>query len=406
MSLFNEQDFNLHDNESDLEYKWRIYQAKATGLLDNLTWEEIAKRIDNTLRPDMPPVDESVYRKEYKTVLRWYENVFKNSSPESGELSDLLNSIKKERVKLRDERTEANKLIRERARFEQQLEFLSDKIEERGKELYKPYEGIRIDSKDGPDMLLLLSDWHIGQTFAGAFGNYNTDIARDRLGLFISEAIWRGQQSHVKHVYVALLGDLINGANGLAPTVRLENRENMVEQTVIAADLLSEALSALANAFEKVEVVNVAGNHSRMGKKDEVLRDERLDDLVFFIAKKSVAHLPQISFPLMNPDPTIAALKIRSQHVLLLHGDYDYDTPQGVSELSVWLGKTPDLVCLGHLHVPAYKEIGATTIVRNGALVGSGSDYAIKNRLVGSASQTILMLSENGVDAFMPIHLE
>ena len=45
----------------------------------------------------------------------------------------------------------------------------------------KPEERKAIQVKSDNDLVIMLSDLHIGQTFHSAWGNYDLDIAKDRM---------------------------------------------------------------------------------------------------------------------------------------------------------------------------------------------------------------------------------
>ena len=79
-------------------------------------------------------------------------------------------------------------------------------------------------------------------------------------------------------------------------SIQVTNRENVIEQIKIASDLISDFCYSLSEYFESVNISSVNGNHSRIEKKEDALKDERLDDLIFFIVEKSLGHIQNINF--------------------------------------------------------------------------------------------------------------
>lgn len=407
-------DFAKRLDETEYQYRWRVYKAKADGLLGDMNWHDISHQIDAALRPGEPMYDESVYRKEAAMIQRWYENCFSgmSTSEQVADLKLLLEDIRREKVRLRDERTETNRQTRVEARAEQKLDYLEEVIKRQGEQRY-PVTTLPLlrDSETGAivhtdrDMLILLSDWHIGSTFTTMHGEYDSQVAEERIFAFANKVVETAGLYQIKNLYVGVLGDLISG--NIHATVRLQNRENVIEQVKTAADILSDFLYLMCHHFDKVRVVSVAGNHSRVGLKDEVLSDERLDDLVVFIADRSLHHVDNIEFEhdYDRFDPTVGEYTIRGKSYVLVHGDYDCDSAAGIAQLGMWMKHLPDVVCMGHLHTASMKEVNGCEVVRNGAVVGSGDSYTSERRMTGTPSQTILVVDKHGICAHIPVDL-
>ena len=64
-------------NETEDECVWRIGQAKANGLLGDMTWVEIAVFLNKEFREDETSYyDSSEYRKKYKNFSDAYNGIF------------------------------------------------------------------------------------------------------------------------------------------------------------------------------------------------------------------------------------------------------------------------------------------------------------------------------------------
>ena len=162
------------EGETENQYIWRIGQMIDAGQIDN--WKTIAPILNKQLRNDETEYrDESAYRKKYQYAKMFYEDVFskRESDEYLQELEEQKIELKKERVRLQDERTNKNKNIRIEARVEQKLDYLEKIIANQGKIDYKPLrpeQRKEIQIKSDNDLIVMLSDLHIGQNFASAWG--------------------------------------------------------------------------------------------------------------------------------------------------------------------------------------------------------------------------------------------
>lgn len=407
-------DFLVKPNETEYQYRWRIYQAKASGLLEDMSWVDIASEIDAALRPEEPPYSESVYRKEAALIQKWYENVFagaanQDAACDNASMKELLTEIGKEKIRLHDERVEYNRQLRQETRFEERLSILENAIREMGKERFPSlgaidYPAIDINNEE-KSMLVLLSDWHIGAKFDSCLGEYDNVLAKKRLEALMDKTVSTGKNYNIKCVYVALLGDMISG--NIHNSIRISNSENVIEQVKTASDYVDDFLYQLAEKFNLVYVTSVCGNHSRLENKEMAVKDERLDDLISFISKKSLFYVDNIVWdPEEKVDSTISYFNIRGKRYVFVHGDNDVLSESGVSRLTMALRSRPDYICMGHEHTPAYSEISGIGLVRGGSLCGSGDDYTVAHRMIGNPSQTILICGKDGVEAMLPVNLK
>lgn len=80
--------------------------------------------------------------------------------------------------------------------------------------------------------------------------------------LYADSIIRIGKNAGAQDCYVSLMGDLISGV--IHTTIRIENRENLIEQVVGVSELIAAFLQRLSTHFENVIVNSVDGNHSRV----------------------------------------------------------------------------------------------------------------------------------------------
>lgn len=397
--------FNRIDNENEEQFLWRIGQAKDNGLID-LNWDEIANIINKEFRDDVSEYrSEAAYRKPYQQAKRFYEaGIFKNLSQADyiSELNEAKQELRKEKQKMFDERTQLNKKLREQARIENDLAYLQSLVENRA--FYNlPKISTTSETSDN-DLAICISDFHIGASNCTAFGSFDSDVAAERLSKYLSNVIEIQKLHHSENAYVILLGDLLNGE--IHFTTQLENRENVTEQIQKCAELLSSFIYELSKHFKNVYVNGVAGNHSRTSFKDQVLRGNRLDNLIPWYMKASLKHIENVSFiDDQNYDSTIGHISVRGHDYLLVHGDWDSFNESGVSKLVMMLGYKPTGIFYGHLHKCSYDDISGVKIIRSGSFSGTGDDYCISRRIYGKASQMVAVLNSKGVLSCYPVEL-
>lgn len=371
---------------------------KLNGDLD-IEWEEIKDKYHL-------PWNKDVLRKSSGTlfggygVAEYYKTKQTATAPSS--YVEQMASIRKEKQKLFDERAALNKINRENGRLEETLDILERKIAENGQNTFAPIVVPNIDT--AKDMIVCISDVHLGQNAGGYFGAYNTEIAVERFKKYLADILNIQNLQNATNVYVVLIGDLISG--NIHTTVQLQNRENVVEQTQTVAELISAFTYELSKHFTTTHIVSVAGNHSRLGKKDAVIRDERMDDIIPWYLEAKLGHLDNIIFEKEKYDATIASFRVRGHEYLVVHGDFDAYSESGISKLMMMIRHSFTGVFYGHLHHCSYDCISNIQLVRSGSFCGTVDDYTISKRITGDPQQMVCIADAYGLQAFYPINLK
>lgn len=374
---------------------------KVNGIND-LDWSEIIAKYNlniasDTLRKASSTIFGGTFVKEYIQS----KNIVSDNDTEDTAYDIQLREIRREKQKLFDERAAFNKSNRDIARFEQNLEYLKSLIKTNQ---YKPFEIIHHEDRN-KDLIVLLSDLHIGLNIDNNFGKYNSDIAKEMLGKYLGEIINAIELYKIQNVYVIILGDQING--NIHATVQLQNRENVVEQIQLASEMISDFVYNIAQNCDNVYVNSVGGNHSRLGKKDDVIRNERLDNIVIWYAKAKLQNIDNIIFAEEeNIDSTISKNTIRGKIYYAVHGDYDSYSESGINKLITMTKEFPDCIFYGHLHHNSYDDINDIKIIRSGSFAGTGDDYTVSKRISGKPSQVMCVVDDTGVKNFIPVDLD
>ena len=391
------------ESENFHKYIWRIDGLVQSGKYKN--WKEITPIINKELFGDDESQyrDESAYRKGCKYARDYFEaGVFGNNEDEYfKKLQIEKRELERAKIQFRDERNAWNKQNYIDARVEEKLNTLERELTSQGKVNFEMHKGTNVLSDN--DMLIILSDFHIGQCFESMWGKYNSDIAKDRLSQLLNEIISIQKIHNSENCFISLQGDMLSG--NIHKTIQVSNRENVIQQIKVASELISSFCYELSKLFNNVYMSSVVGNHSRMDRKDESLHDERLDDIITWCIELSLKHIDNFHVLKDNFDSGIARMNIRGKTYINVHGDFDRYTSNGVSSLCMHLGFIPYAITYGHLHTCAISEASGVKMIRGGSLAGSGDDYTIEKRLSGKPSQMVCICSEKGVICYYPIEL-
>jgi hypothetical protein len=389
--------FKRLENESDEELIYRICSQK-----DQIgTWEQVKDVLNELTGNDY---GESTYRKRYQAfdkMIKANQGKFYDGSAMIEELKEQRRALEREKVKFRDERRAWNKQNYIDSRVEEKLDILEEELLSIGRTLYEPHDVTEINSDN--DMLVILSDFHIGATYSSLTGEYNVNIARERLQKLLEEIIKIQKRHNSEKCYISLQGDLISG--NIHKSIQVTNAEDVIEQIKIATELVIGFAYEVSKYFTNVYISSVSGNHSRIDKKEEAIHSERLDNIIIWATGLALNGVDNIHFLKRNLDNGIYDLNIRGKSYIAVHGDYDSFNKTGVANLSMMLGYVPYAITFGHLHTCAVDEAHGVKMIRGGSLGGSGDDYTLEKRLVGKASQMVCICDKNGVVCYYPIEL-
>ena len=197
------------DGETLEEYQIRL----SLGLLnreigyEELEWEDIKELLQSDKHRD------TLRREGYG--IRIYDEYMKVKLPEiiaKEEYEKILTEqlkIKKEKVKLRDERNLINTQIRNLARKENLSEILEDKLKELNMQPKIINDEYRSRISSGKSAIALFSDWHYGIEVDNFLNKFNPDICRERVEKLTDKIIDYCQLNKIDKLHVFIMGDII-----------------------------------------------------------------------------------------------------------------------------------------------------------------------------------------------------
>lgn len=390
-------DYKRHEDEGVLEYEYRI-----CGCKDQIgTWQDVADLLNEQLGQEYT---ESKYRKQYQEMSK----IVTIKPQLTCDESELLEEIKEQRrllekakIQMRDERNEVSRLYRENARRES----FSDMIK-RCIEGYEPtgFTCFRFDSSnsDITEMIVPISDLHFGVNINNMYNTYNKDIASDRLSRYLGKVLEIARRHNTENVSVVLLGDQISGL--IHTSLRLENNENVIKQTMDAAELISNYIYTMSPHFKRVSVYSVSGNHSRLQPEKALnQKGEDLDKFIPFYVKAKLQNCDNVTVYDNTIDESIASFLCKNMLVYAVHGDRD-SAGNVVQKLTMMTGNKPDIVYMGHLHTNQYMTVYDTKVIQSGCISGSDS-YCMDNRLRSKPEQAVSVIGDNGLECVYDVTL-
>lgn len=374
-------------------------------------WSEICARYGLEFNPDtirkgsQPPLIGSAFVSEY---YKWKESLNQSENKDDEYFAKLRlekQEIQKEKRKLYDERLDINRRLREEARLETTIEKIDDMLNSIADNRYITYNNnFSIEQSDN-DMIVCLSDLHLGATYYNFDGYYDSNIAKERLNQYLAEIIEIQKTHNAENCVVLLLGDLISG--NIHSTISVTNKENVIEQVKLACEYISDFVYELGKHFNNVELRGVSGNHSRIQeKKENALLGERLDSLIVWFIKSMLKNADNIIVYDENIDETVSTFIIRDKLYFGVHGDFDSTNSTSIAKLALWVKMTPYCILCGHKHFPAMTDVSGIKVVQSGSLGGSGDEYTRQKRLTGKPSQTVLIVNNKGIKCCYPIELD
>jgi hypothetical protein len=269
---------------------------------------------------------------------------------------------------------------------------------------------------------VLCSDWHWGETIDRKQINYvnafDREIAERRVKLLVSKTIdlLLKKMSNPKYDYLCmpLLGDLLSG------TIHEELRETNWDPITLCLfqlrDVLIWAIDEFANAFKKVYLPCVTGNHGRLDRKPRY-KNAAYDNYEFVLYEMLRHHYQSerdIHFEIADGPELLYTLG--KTRYLAIHGD-SWRGGSGIAgalspmmlgrarkkETALATNRPFDVIVHGHWHF--YRTLG--DIICNGSLKGF-DEYALKEGYPFQVPIQAVWITHpvHTLTAYWPIYLE
>ena len=164
-------------------------------------------------------------------------------------------------------------------------------------------------------------------------------------------------------------------------------------------------VNKLSKYFKTVRFVSVSGNHSRIDKKDNALKDERLDDLVEWYCKARLNNIDNILFDTSDKiDTSMYVVNVRGLNYVGSHGDYDVGKGK-ILDLQAMIRKPIYAVLYGHMHHNCIDTYQGIKMIMAGSMQGV-DNYCITKRIFGRPEQLVSIVNDTGIVCNYDIGLE
>lgn len=396
-------DIRRKESENECQYLWRLGQAKDSGQLD-ADWNEIAKLMNAEFGDPDKPYSEAAWRKPYQMSKKFFEAGVFNKLDEDKYFKELQiqkQELAKEQVKVRDERNELRRVIREEARKESYKDQILRSISEYQcnpleYDENKQFTGVL---KTDNDLLISCFDVHTGIESNNYWNIFNEKVLNERLVEYLDK-IFEIQLRHGSENAHLVLSELVSGF--IHPTLRIENNQDMIEQFLCITNYMSEFISELSYHFNMVHIYIAPGNHGRLSpKKEDNITNENMDNLVIPFLEAKLQNFSNVKCHKNNIEQSIAMFNIRNSKVFSSHGDKE-SIEKAIPNLTLFTGTKPDIYLCGHRHTNAMMTVYDSKVLQAGCLSGSDS-YCMDNRLRNRPEQIIAVITDNGLDCIYDV---
>ena len=389
--------FNKLDNELELEYILRICSQKdVIG-----TWAKVASILNENLNQNY---DESAYRKKYQSY-----KTLKNIATEEKEkeiddehiitLREEQDKLYKQQIKTRDALREYRSGLRDEARIENLLDCIKEDTVR-----YNPEINYYKGNDNGINTAILcIGDWHCGDEVDNFYNKFNLEILEKRVAELSYKTVKYCKRNNVKTLNVVNLGDMIQ--NSIHTTCRVMNEMDAINQVKQVSRLIYNLLTVLAENIEQVTYRSVLDNHSRinMNYKEHIEKESFAKLVDWWLVEKINYHNEKYQDLIKNPilmefdniDDNIGYLKINGKNIFFSHGHLGSQHTI-TQDLTFATGIIADIVILGHFHKDQTKNFQGKKVFFNGTLKGV-DEFAMKKRLFGLPSQSLIIFDENDV---------
>ena len=269
--------------------------------------------------------------------------------------------------------------------------------------------------------VVVLSDWQLGATRAGA---YSIEKAKQRIDLLakkVARLVEIQRQDHpVDDIRVYVLGDIVESDGNIFPSQAYEVEPGGIYLQVFeAAQMLADFVRKMAALAPRVRVRNVIGNHGRLGRYGDHSPESNADAIAYRVAKDLVRE-PRVDW---REAFTLGARHWyetdelpNGEQVFLVHGDQFKGGAFGMPYYSIakraqgWnLSVAPfQYLFFGHWHTPSRLVLSdGSHTVWGSPSIESGNRYAQEWLAAsGRPAQWCVFFGQNGPTAEYLVRLD
>ena len=386
-----------NSNETEEQFLWRIGQLIDSGKIQN--WKSINDIVNKELGIEEEKWrDESAFRKRYQAAKNFYNNCFSKMKEDDyqKELKAIQKNIEKERVKLRTEKLEYNKWLREEARDEMIKDEIISSISNLKPLSIPRYIKPKMNKKA---YLLAISDCHYGIEFEikDLFGNiineYSPEIFEVRMWHLLNQVIDFINKEKVDTLYLWDLGD------GIESILRLNSqlmklRYGIIDASIRYANFLAEWINVLSKYVRVNFQMVMSSNHCELricNAPKGAFPEENMSKVMMTLIKEKLKNNPNVNI-VENPTG-LNYSQLTIWNCVGLHNE-SKNFEQAVNDLSKFYGVQVDYAISGHFHSYSGKETGICSEVLNVRSIMGTNPYAETLRKPADAGASLFVFDQ------------
>lgn len=279
------------------------------------------------------------------------------------------------------------------------VEFFFERIQEELPRLQLPkIEPLERDWNLAPtDIILIVSDWHVGKKVDREFNQYNIDVFHAYMRDLRREIKdhFMSSRRPVENFYICAVGDLVDGVAGNMHAQQARGQDVHGAKQILHAGLELGRLAAFCRDLlpdGDISVEYVSGNHDRISKDRRGDPNRVAGEAVFYMARETCEADVEWN---LHPH-VVGEFQARNTQVFLTHGDR---VPKDFRKIIfARQDKHADtyLMVSGHLHHLKIIEDLNLVSVQGGSYPGK-TDFSVDQLGKGSrASQAMLEVRDDG----------
>ncbi len=390
--------------ENEMQYIWRIGQAKDLGVIDS-TWTELTPRLNTELGIDETEWrGECAWRKKYRVMQQAYDDLFSKLPVDNSQLNEIVKQkqeLEKAKIKLQTEKLEYNRWLREESRDELIAEKIIAAVNNLKplcvpEKLYTPK--LYADTLNHTSGVLCFGDEHYATEFTikGLYGEiinqYNPDIFEQRMWALFNEVISIVNKENLNTLYIFALGDFCDGILRYGQLMKL--RYGVVEGSVRYADFISSWLNELSR-FVHIKYQMTYGNHTELrmlSAPKGTFKDDNTGLFVREIIKTRLKDNPNFEMTI-NPTGLIFE-NIEGFNVLGIHGEVK-SMENAIKDFSNTYNTDINILIGGHMHHYKAETVGINKDVINVPSIIGIDDYAINLNKTSNPGASLFLVEKN-----------
>lgn len=386
------------DGETENQTLWRVGNAKASGILGDITWPEVAEFMNKEFRDgEEDYFDSSAYRKRYRNFADAYEELFSKENFVDERLTDIktqMLELYKMKKQAQDQRRELRNLLTPEARFNNLIEVLVDSANRLCDEQPLEFDDCVFTHGDS-EAVLAFADWHYGMVADNIWNKYDTNICRQRVTQLVVKVIQYLQRHNVKTLHIMLLGDAAHGA--LHTSCRVASEEDACDQLMHVSEIIAQAVNELSRCVSEVNVYATYGNHLRtVQNKDDSIHSDNMEKIIGWWLEQRLQKNDRVHI-IKSDYYEFLLLNVCGYNIVGAHGDLEKFKQFGLTVNTLFTkkyGQTIDYtISADKHHIEEFETMGIeSTLVRS--LCGT-DEYSNKNRLYSAPGQTLMIFSKS-----------